>query len=629
MVDWRTEPWGSGYLRRLTLLYAVCLIAGSALASEIEYRHGFAFLSTPKYPADFEHFDYVNPDAPKGGRMRIAAMGSWDNFNPLSVPGGQMVAGLSVEAPHWNLLHDALVSQAADEPSTIYGRLAEGIAVANDGSWIAFKLRQNARWHDGKPITIDDVYFSYTVFTTVASPTVATPLEPIESFEVIGPWEIRFNIRESDRGDPLLPLRIGSKPILAKHYWESRDITKTTVEPPVGSGPYRIKDFRIGRSIRWERVDNYWGKDLSVMRGRFNFDELKWDYFRDDQVQTEALKGDVIDVHEENLPRLWETAYKFPPSDAGAFRKQWLPVEKPWGLWWPIFWNLDQPRFQDVRVREALWLVSDFPYLNWVNYDFYQTAESFFHGSELASRGLPDERELQYLEPIRHLVPPRVFSEPYRPPPNGGKGWHRDNLIKAAALLKQAGWIVEEGKLIHGQTRETFHVRLVAVSPALAGSFIPYMRNLERLGITATAKAPEISNWLFRMRSGDFDGGAIWFLPDYTPTHLIANNFSSATAEHEYGNNWSNMRDPAIDHLIECIKTAATYTDYVAAIRAFDRVMLWNFYFVPGMTKTRIGLAHWNRYNWVEAGNLTRPAHVQTWWFDRERASAVEKFQGR
>ena len=217
----------------------------------------------------------------------------------------------------------------------------------------------------------------------------------------------------------------GLKPILAKHYWETRDVKKTSIEPPLGSGPYRVKKYRIGRSITYERVSDYWGANLPVMRGRYNFDELKWDYFRDDQVQTESLKGDVIDVHEENIPRLWNTAYDFPATQAGVFNQQWLPIQKPWGLWWPIFWNLDQPRFQDVRVREALWLVSDFYWLNWTNYDFYGVAESFFHGSELASRELPSERELKFLEPIRHLLPPRVFTDTFHPPPNGGQGWHR------------------------------------------------------------------------------------------------------------------------------------------------------------------------------------------------------------
>ena len=598
-------------------------------SSDIVYKHAYGFLKEPKYSAGFTHFDYVNPDAKKEGRMRNPAMGSWDNFNNMSVPGGQMGPGLSVESPHDNLLSDSLMSKSADEPASMYGRLAEGIAVSEDGAYIAFKIRDFGRWHDGKPITIEDVRFSFEIYTTQASPTISEPLMPISGIEVIGPREIRFDIHEHLRDDPYLPFRIGLKPILAKHYWESRDVKKTSIEPPLGSGPYRVKKYRIGRSITYERVSDYWGANLPVMRGRYNFDELKWDYFRDDQVQTESLKGDVIDVHEENIPRLWNTAYDFPATQAGVFNQQWLPIQKPWGLWWPIFWNLDQPRFQDVRVREALWLVSDFYWLNWTNYDFYGVAESFFHGSELASRELPSERELKFLEPIRHLIPPRVFTDTYQPPPNGGQGWHRENILRAMELFKEAGWIIDDaGRLVHSETREPFHIRLVAVSPALARSFIPYMQNLKRLGITATAKSPEISNWLHRQRAGDFDGGAMWFLPDYTPTLMIANSFSSVTADQKYSNNLSNMRDPAIDALIESIKQAETWDDYVAAIRAWDRVMLWNFYYVPGMTKTRIGLAHWERFSWKDLEiPLNRQAHRDTWWWDTSKVARLEAFK--
>ena len=611
-------------------LASLCAMGALAQAApaNIDYKHGYAFLSEPKYPADFTHFDYVNPDAVKGGRMRNPAMGSWDNFNNMSIPSGRMAPGLSVEQPHVNLVHDSLMSKAADEPATMYGRLAEAIAVAEDGAYIAFKLRNNGRWHDGQPITIEDVRFSFEIYMTKASPTISEPLAPISAIKVVGPREILFEIHEHLRGDPYLPFRIGLKPILAKHYWESRDVKKTSIEAPLGSGPYKVKKFRIGRSVTFARVKDYWGADIPVMRGRYNFDELKWDFFRDDQVQTESLKGDVIDVHIENIPRLWNTAYDFPPAHAGVFSQQFLPIERPWGLWWPVFWNLDQPRFQDIRVREALWLMSDVPWLMWINYGFYTTSESFFHGSEFASSGLPDKRELKYLEPIAHLIPERVFTEAYRQPPNGGKGWHRDNILRAMELLKEAGWVVEDGRLVHSETREPFHIRFVAVSPALAQAWIPYMQNLKRLGITSTAKSPEISNWLFRQQSGDFDGGSVPFSPDFTPTQLIANTFSSATADLKYSNNLTNMRDPAIDALIESIKRASNWDDYVAAIRAWDRVMQWNFYYAVRFSKTQIGLVHWERYGWPEPdAPLTRAAHLDTWWWDEEKAQKLADYR--
>lgn len=599
----------------------------------IAYKHGYAFLAEPRYPPDFTHFDYVNPDAPKGGAMRRHGTGSWDSFNPAALRAAQVVAGLSMAAPHANYLHDSLLAEAADEPAAWYGRLAEGVAVAEDGAWIAFKIRDGARWHDGRPLTIEDVAYTYRVYRDEATATVSTPLQPIEAIEVLSENEILFRIAQDSRNDALLPIRIGQVPIIPKHYWESRDITKTTVQPPLGSGPYRVKDFQVGRWIRWERVPDYWGQDLPVMKGRFNFDILKFDYFADDRVKTEAVKGDVIDFHIENVPQYWERDYTVMPAyEAGVFKHEWLPVKQPWGLWWPVFWNLDQPRFQDIRVREALWLVSDFVWLNRKGYDFFGLATSYFHGSELAASGLPSERELALLEPVRDHVPPRVFSEPYRPPPNGGGGWHRENLVRAAELLREAGWVVRDYRLVHEETGEPFHIRFIAVSPALGGSFIPFTRNLERLGITSSIKSPEISNWLYRSRSGDFDAGANWFRPSYTPTLLIFQSFHSVMADQAYSLNWPNMRDPAVDHLIAAMAAATTYEDYTAAIRALDRVLLWNFYYVPGMTKTRIGAVFWDRFGRPELPNgepLKREVYWDTWWYDEERARRVAAYRGR
>ena len=623
-------PGGVTLARALAMVAAVCGFADgdAGLDQAIDYQHAYAFLATPKYPPDFPHFDYVNPDAPKGGVLRRHGTGSWDSFNPSALRAAQVVAGLSMSAPHANFLHDSLLAEAADEPATWYGRLAEGVAVAPDGSWIAFKIRDGARWHDGRPLTVADVAYTYRAYRDEATATVSTPLKPIESIELLGPNEIRFHIAPASRGDALLPIRIGQVPIIPEHYWETRDLTKTTVEEPLGSGPYRIEDFQVGRWIRWRRVPDYWGKDLPVMRGRFNFDVMKFDYFSDDRVKTEAVKGDVIDFHIENVPSYWEEDYDTPAFKAGVFKREWLPVKQPWGLWWPVFWNLDQPRFQDVRVREALWLVSDFVWLNRKGYDFFDLPTSFFHGSELAATGLPDERELKFLAPIRHQVPPRVFTEPYRPPPNGGGGWHRENLIRAAELLEQAGWQVRDNLLVHEDSGEPFHVRFVAVSPALGGSFIPYTRNLRRLGITSSIKSPEISNWLYRLRSGDYDGGALWFRPSYTPTLLIFQSFASVMADQEYSQNWANMRDPAVDHLIAAIAAATTYEDYAAAIRALDRVLLWNFYYVPGMSKTRIGAVFWDRFGRPDAGPLKREVFWDTWWYDEQRAETVARYRG-
>lgn len=614
---------------------AWCLAAvplhGAATDAEPECKHAYAFLAEPKLGPDFTHFDWVNPEAPKGGRIRVPDMGNWDSFNMMGL--GRVVRGMDTRDPGERHNHDSLVLVSPDEHGTAYGLLAECIAYPDDGAYIDYRLREGGRWHDGKPITMADLLWSFQALKEKSNPALTARVDAFTGVEVLADGRtIRYHVAPAHRANRMLPIRTGELPVLPKHYWDrpGYDVGATTVQPPLGSGPYRIKDYDIGRWIEWERVPDYWGKHLPVNRGRYNFDIVKYDYFRDDQMQTEAVKGNAIDIHIENVPRRWATAYETPAVSAGLFRLDYLPRSKPAGLWWPIFWNLEQPRFQDIRVREALWLLNDF---KWGNrrggYGFFDVATSFLHRSHLAATGLPSERELEFLEPVRHLVPPRVFTEAYRPPPNQGEGWNRANIIRAAQLLREAGWVIEDNRLVHERTGEPFHIRFVAVSPALGGSFIPYTRVLRRVGIESSIKAPEISNWLYRMRSGDFDAGAIWFLPDNTPSMAITNAVSSAAADQAFSNNWAKIRNPAIDHLIDAMNQATSYDDYVAAIRAIDRVMLWNFYFIPGMSKVKVGIAYWDRYGQPPRRPLNRNVFVDTWWWDANKAAAVDAFVGR
>ncbi|MEM7018378.1 MAG: extracellular solute-binding protein [Pseudomonadota bacterium] len=608
--------------------FLLLLISSSHLlhAEDIQYQHGYAFLSTPAYPADFTHFSFINPDAPKGGRIRVPEMGNWDSFNIISAK-GRVARGTEFWSVDENLVWDSLLVPALDEPATSYGLIAEGVAVAEDRSWVAFKLRSEARWHDGKPITVDDVVFSLNAFQNDASPTIQNSLKGF-SIEVIGSREFKYHIHPALRSDPSVIRTLGHIPILPKHYWATRDITKTTVEPPLGSGPYRIGKFSVGRWIEYERVKDYWAAELPVYKGRFNFDIVKFDYFRDDQVQTEAVKGHVIDIHVENVPRTWVSKYDFPAYNDGYLKKNMLRLAKPGGLWWPIFWNMEQKRFQDLRVRKALWLLQDMVWGKKRSYDFFDHAVSFFHDSEFAARDLPSSAELELLEPLRDKVPPAVFTEPYRPQPNTGTGWSRENILLATKLLAEAGWSIKDRKLVHGETGEPFHIRFVAVSPALAGSFISYAKLLKRLGITSTIKAPEISNWLYRMRSGDFDAGAVWFLPTNTPTLQVKNLFSSSEAGKAYGSNWPNLKDPAIDALIDAITNADSWENYVTALRAFDRVMLHNYYWLPMSSKTRHAIAYWNKFGIPEHDRLLRLAFIDTWWMDPQLAASVEDYTG-
>ena len=593
----------------------------------ITYRYGIAFLEGPSYPPDFTHFRYHNPRAPKGGRIRIGEMGNWDSF--VETPAtGRPVAGISIFDASRSLIYDRLLSRAIDTPTDRYGKLAEGVAIAEDGAWVAFKLRPGPVWHDGTPITTDDYVFTFDVYLTKSNPGLQQAMEEFESIEVLNDSEIRYWVRPESRGDPSLVFRIGTVPVFPKHYWEAeeRDIAKVTLEPPLGSGPYRIKSFKAGRKITFERVPDYWGRELPVNTGRYNFDTIVFDYFRDDQVLYEAVKGDLIDIREETVPVRWETGYDFPAADKGIFNKELIKQLRPAGMWWPIFWNLRQERFQDVRVREALFLMQDGQWANRVlSFNYWGYPTSFFHDSELAHRDTPSELELELLEPLRDLVPPRVFTQEFVPIRHGGKGWHRENVKRALALFEEAGWVVRDCRLVNAQTEEPFEVRLLAVSPALGGSFIPFIQALKKVGIEATVNSPEISSWLHRSRTGDFDGGAVWFLPDNIPTLLASNSFSSESLNIEYSPNWAHISNPAVDKLIEVAAAAKDKALYIAAIRALDRVLMWNFYFVPTMSRTHLAMVYWDRYGFIEHGRLTRPEFYDAWWWDEEKAARTAR----
>jgi len=608
---------------------AVVIIISCQSIQAIEYEHGYAFLKAPEYAAGFKHFKYVNPDAPKGGEIRLAEQGTWDNFNPVANR-GRTVHGAEFWFEHRRFVWNSLMRYSQDEPASMYCVIAEGVAHAKDFSWVAFKLREQATWNDGEPITVEDIIFSFeTYLRPDISPSITSLLRIVQKVEKIGPREVKFHITEQGKGDPFIPLRLGVTPIMAKHYWAERDITKTTVEPPIGSGPYKVGDFRIGRWVKYERVKDHWSENLNIGRGMYNFDTIKVDYFRDDQVRSEAVKSHVIDFNMEDVPKTWENGYDTVAYRKGLLKKNQLLLARPSGLWWPLMWNLEQPRFQDIRVREALWLQSDFEWGSKRSYGMFDFGVSYFHGSDLAATGLPSKRELKFLEPLRERIPAKVFTHEYTGQPNQGRGWSRENLLRSDQLLRAAGWVVKDGKRVHNVTGEAFNLSLVAISPALGRAWIPTTQKLKRLGISSSIKAPELSNWLYRHQSGDFDGGSITFLPDNIPTGLAENSFLSNLADQPYSYNWINMKDPAVDALINHMKKAESYDDYVAAARALDRVMLWNYYQIPSSSKARYNIVHWDKYGVPEHGKLLRETEYQDiWWWDEEKAANVEAFTG-
>jgi len=563
----------------LVLLASLAWPCQAASGKEFDWQHGLSFVFDLKYPPGFEHFDYVNPDAPKGGTLRLANSGTWDNFNNF-VDKGRDAAGLAF-LTYTNLLYDRLLARAADEPTGRYGLLAEAVAHHPDFEWVAFRLREEAYWHDGEPVTAEDVIYSFETYKEHGSVGIRTMLADVERIEQLGPRVIRYVMREGTR-NPKIPLTLGDLPVLPKHYWQARDPSKTTLEPPLGSGPYRIKDYDVGRYITWERVPDYWGRDLPVNRGRWNFDIVKWDYFRDENVQREAHKSGVLDVRQETVAKAWAVSYeKVPAMQRGLMKKELLELARPSGLWWAIFWNLREERFQ--------------------------------------------EAELELLEPWRDELPPEVFEREYESVHPDDMSEVRGNMIQTIELFREAGWEVnDEGHLVDAETGERFVIDFIVVSPLLVRALVPFIDMLERVGIESSVRSPEVSNWLYRMRTRSFDAGMWAYSPSNVPGLEVRNRFGSASADRDFGLNWGGIKHPAIDTLINEIIEADTERDFIAATRALDRILMWSFYFIPRSSQPGYRLVYWDRFGIPERGMLQRPAYLDTWWFDPEKSARVD-----
>jgi microcin C transport system substrate-binding protein len=608
---------GSRWL--LALLVFVC----TAQVDAREFKHGWSLLWELRYPPDFRHFDWVDPNAPKGGVLRVPEMGTYDSFTFY------LDAGTHAGGMHFlyatNLLYDRLLENSADEPVAMYGRLAEAVQVADDLSSVTFRLRDGAYWHDGEPITAEDVVYTFDVYKRHGAAWIRTMLRDVDRIEQTAANEVRYVMRDGAVPIPVIPAVIGVMPVIPKHYWQGRDPSRTTTVPPLGSGPYRIADHRIGRYVVYERVDDYWGSDLPVMKGRFNFDTIKFDYFRDERVMLEAHRGDVVDIRQETQAKTWATAYDFPAAQDGRFRRELISMSSPAGLTAPLLWNLRIERFQDVRVREALWSLYDFDFINRVlHYGFYERGLSVFHGAhDMMQSGAPSGRELALLEPYRDQLPTRLFTEPYLPPHNSGYGMARQHVERALTLFAEAGWVLRDGGLVHETTGERFAVNFVLYSHVQARSLLPYVDALNRVGIATTVRVPEVSNWLYRLRIGAFDATMSAAFPYRIPGIALRNYFGSESAEQGSGVNWGYVRDPVVDALIEEVVQATDKDAFLAAVNAVDRVLLWRFYFIPGIASPGTPLVYWDRFGRPETGPLERVPWLDAWWWDEDKARRV------
>ena len=584
----------------------------TAMAEEVVRSHAITMFDNeiPRYAADFTHFDYVNPDAPKGGILRLASQGTYDSFHPF-IPKGNAVGTGAVET---------LLVTSADEPFTGYGLIAQTIEWPADRSWVIFHLRPQARWHDGTAITADDVVWSFETLISQGSPQYRFYYSAVSAVSALDPHRVRFDFSES--GNRELPLIVGQLPILPKHYWAERDFGATTLEPPLGSGPYRISDFEAGRFTVQKRVSDYWGGDLPVRRGLDNFDTIRTDFFRDATPIRLALKAGDIDFRAENQAKAWAEDYRVPMVEKGWLKKELVPHRMPTGMQ-AFVMNTRRTRFSDPRVREALGLAFDFEWTNRTLFNGqYTRTTSYFSNSDLASSGKPSGEELAILERFRAQVPGAIFGEAYAPPKTDGSGWLRANLLRAGTLLEEAGWAVQDLKLVDAAGGEPFRFEILLVSPAFERVVLPYIRNLKRLGIEARIRLVDESQYINRFRQFDFDMIVWVWGQSETPGNEQREYWTQRAAETDGSRNLAGIRDPAVDELIELILQSDSREQLNQRTRALDRVLLWGHYVVPHWHIRADRVLYWDKFG-IPSTPVRTGVMTSRWWFDEARTSAL------
>lgn len=602
-------------LRRLALAtFASFATIGFAHAEDLVGAHALSMFGDVKYGPDFEHYDYVDPNAPKGGSVKLAAIGTFDSLNPFILKG--------VAAAGSGQIYDTLLVNSADEAFTEYGLLVETIDMPEDRSWVAFTLREEARWHDGEPVTVDDVIWTFETLTTKGNPFFRQYYADVTDVSQTGPRTVKFTFGDTTNRE--LPLIVGQIAILPKHYWADRDFESTTLTPPLGSGPYRIASLEPGRSITLERVPDYWGRDLPVNRGQDNIDVIRYDYYRDATVAIEALKAGEFDFRAENNSKEWATAYNIPEVENGRMIKELLVHEIPTGM--QGFWfNTRRAKFADPKVREALAFAFDF---EWTNnnlfYGQYTRTKSYFSNTELASSGVPEGQELEILEAFRGRIPDEVFTTAYEPPSTDGSGSNRSNLRTARKMLEEAGWVIRDRKLVNGDTGEAMEIEFLLVAPAFERIVGPVVKNMERLGINARIRTIDPAQYQNRIDQFDFDIVVISRGQSLSPGNEQRNFWTTEAADIPGSQNISGVKDPVIDELVDLVIQAPDRETLVATTRALDRVLLSGHYVIPNWHIRSFRLIYWNKFGRPDTQPKYGLGFPGTWWIDQDKLAALD-----
>jgi len=583
-------------------------------ASASTVSHGLSIYGDLKYPPGFTHFDYVNPDAPKGGNVHLSAVGTFDNLNPLILKG--------VPAAGLLLTFQTLLAGSEDEAASAYGLIAESVETPPDRSWVIFTLRREARFQDGSSITPDDVIFSLETLKAKGHPFYRAYYASVKSAEKIGERKVKFTFVTGNNRE--LPFIIGNGlPIISNKFFATRQFDKVTLEPVLGSGPYKVESFVPGRSIVYARVHDYWAANLPTERGQYNFDTISYDYYRDSTVELEALKAGEYDFRAESAAKVWATGYDFPALHAGLVKKEEIPNEQPTGMQAFVF-NIRRPIFQDRAVREALGYAFDFEWTDThLFYGAYTRTKSYFSNSELASRGLPSPAELKILDPYRGRIPDEVFTKEYAPPSTAGEGGIRANLLTARDLLAKAGWIMRDDKLVNAKTGEPFEFEILLDNPAFERVVLPFLGNLRRLGVIARLRTVDTSQYQNRVDQFDYDMIVDGFGESLSPGNEQRDFWTSKAADTPGSRNTIGIHNPVVDELVDSLIASADRQALIDRCRALDRVLLWNDYVIPHWHTRVYRVAYWDKF----VHPTTTPKYslgFNTWWVDAGKAANIE-----
>ncbi|WP_424959191.1 extracellular solute-binding protein [Hyphomicrobium sp. 1Nfss2.1] len=587
------------------------VIAPGALISKAtaEPRHGLSAFGDLKYPADFKHFEYVNPDAPKGGRLAMigtAGRTTFDSFNNFILK-GDSAQGLEY-------LFDSLMARAVDEPDAVYGLIAESADLAPDKMSVVFQLRPEAKFADGTPVTAEDAVFSFETLKSKGHPNYRLTLRDVDKAEAVDPHTVRYTFKGNLVRD--LPLVVAELPVLSKAFYTKHPFDQSSLEKPLGSGPYAIADYKPGTYVTYKRRPDYWAKDLPVNRGRFNFDELRYEYYRDRTLELEGLKAGNFDYREEFTSIDWATAYNIPSVKEGRLVRETIPDGRPSGAQ-GFFINMRRDKFQDPRVRKALDLAFDFEWSNKnLFFELYTRTQSYFENSEMKAVGPPSAEELVLLEPYRNQLPPEVFGEPYTPPVTDGSGRDRDNLKKAHDLLAAAGY---------GAGGKPLDIEILSFESGFERIILPYIANLKRVGINASLRMIDPAQYERRIKSFDFDMAIQRYSLRLTPGVEVKSYWGSDAAKMDGSFNLSGISDPVVDALMTKMIEAKTRADLTIAARALDRVLRAGNYWVPQWYKPVQTVAYWNKYSRPAVMPKYDEGVIDTWWFDPDKAAKLKQ----